>query len=315
LQVTELTYYATLFLLPWPGAIGYRRFYQGILIRNNLTRRVAYGTVLRMSSITITALCLYLFADLPGVVVGAISLSTGVLIEAVASRLMVNQTLKALLLIDVVGQPLTFTQIYSFYYPLALTSMLVLGVHPLVTFFIGNSRMAIESLAVLPVVNSLVFVFRSLGLSYQEAGIALIGKDWGGLRIVREFALWLVLSLVALLGIIAFSPLSRFWFNTISGLSPLLANFSIIPLRIMVLMPGLTVLLSLQRAILVVARKTRSLTWATGLEVIGIIVVLYFTTAKFNMVGVVAATLAYIIGRIAANIYLIKPILSIFKSE
>jgi hypothetical protein len=37
--------------------------------------------------------------------------------------------------------------------------------------------MAIESLAVLPVVSSLVFIFRSPGLSYQEVNIALIGKE------------------------------------------------------------------------------------------------------------------------------------------
>ena len=37
-QVADLTYNAMVILLPWPGAIGYRRFYQGILIRNNQTR-------------------------------------------------------------------------------------------------------------------------------------------------------------------------------------------------------------------------------------------------------------------------------------
>ncbi len=51
-QVARLTYQATIVLLPWPGAIGYRRFYQGILIRNNYTRWVAYGTIIRLASTT-----------------------------------------------------------------------------------------------------------------------------------------------------------------------------------------------------------------------------------------------------------------------
>ena len=45
----------------------------------------------------------------------------------------------------------------------------------MVTFFMGQSRHAIESLAVLPVILGLTFVFRSIGLSYLEAVIALIG--------------------------------------------------------------------------------------------------------------------------------------------
>jgi hypothetical protein len=46
-RVVELTQIALLVLLPWPAAIGYRRFYQGLLIRHGLTRLVAYGTVAR----------------------------------------------------------------------------------------------------------------------------------------------------------------------------------------------------------------------------------------------------------------------------
>jgi hypothetical protein len=314
LPVSQLTYYATLLLLPWPGAIGYRRFYQGILIRHHLTRRVAYGTVIRMSSIALSALSLYWFLDLPGVVVAATALSIGVCFEALASRLMAHKTVKVLLMMEEDREVLSLKQIIAFYYPLALTSLLALGVHPLVTFFIGHSRMAIESLAVLPVINSLVFIFRSLGLSYQEAGIALVGKNWEGLKAVREFALFLALFVVGVLGIIAFSPLSDIWFGTVSGLSRILSDFSILPLQIMVMMPGLSVLLSFQRAILVAARQTKYLTWATALEVIGIITILYFATGKFDLTGVVAATLAYVLGRIAANIYLIKPILRIFRA-
>ena len=44
-EVARLVHVATAILIPWPAAIGYRRFYQGILVRHGLTRRVAYGTV------------------------------------------------------------------------------------------------------------------------------------------------------------------------------------------------------------------------------------------------------------------------------
>ncbi len=305
--VARLTHLATIILLPWPGAIGYRRFYQGILIRNNLTRRVAYGTVIRLSFITASALLMYIYIDIPGVAVGAIALSVGVSVEAVASRIMVYKTARSFPDASDNYKPLTYHQIYTFYFPLALTSILALGVHPLVTFFVGHSLMALESLAALPVINSLVFIFRAIGLSYQEVCIALIGKKGEFYSVVKEFAVILGIAVVAILGIIAFTPLATFWFETVSGLPSDLVEFSIFPLQIMVLMPGLSVMLSFQRAIQVASRETGPLTRATFLEVIGIIAVLFLMTFFLNTVGAIAASVAFIIGRLAANFYLLKP--------
>ena len=49
-EVAQLSHRACVFLLPWPSAIGYRRFYQGSLVRRGLSRRIAYGTALRLST-------------------------------------------------------------------------------------------------------------------------------------------------------------------------------------------------------------------------------------------------------------------------
>ncbi|MGH9391424.1 MAG: MATE family efflux transporter, partial [Vicinamibacteria bacterium] len=70
-SVAELTHRALLLLVPWPAAIGYRRFYQGILIRQDLTRRVAMGTVIRVIGMSGAALVLFRNFELPGALVGA----------------------------------------------------------------------------------------------------------------------------------------------------------------------------------------------------------------------------------------------------
>ena len=161
-------------LLPWPDAIGYRRFYQGILIRSNLTRRVAYGTLVRLFSMSMTALLLYLIFDFPGAVVGASALSVGVTLEAIVSRLMAKKAVRMFISIDkgeqkTTRKDLSYISIARFYNPLALTSILSLGVHPIVTFFVGRSKLALESLAMLPVINSLVFIFRGIGLHIRRS--------------------------------------------------------------------------------------------------------------------------------------------------
>jgi len=313
IEVADLTYKAMVILLPWPATIGYRRFYQGILIRNNLTRRVAYGTIVRISSMTITALLLYFLSNFDGVMVGASALSVGVTCEAIASKIMALKIVKVLKNKNEENDKLSYKGIFNFYYPLALTSIISLAVQPFATFFIVQSRQPIESLAVLPVINSFVFIFRSIGLSYQEVGIALLSEYSHSYLKLRNFAVFLGVMAVSILGLIALTPLSNFWFYTVSGLSWELTQFAKIPLMIMILMPGLSVMINFQRAILVETRHTKPITWATITEVVGIILVLFISINLFNAVGAVAATLAFILGRCASISYLTPPVLKIKK--
>jgi len=311
-RVAALTHVATAILLPWPAAIGYRRFYQGILIRNNLTRRVAYGTVVRVGSMACTALALYALAHLPGAWVAAAALSAGVCGEAVASRLMARAPVARTLAGGEGGAAtrLSTAEIVRFYYPLALTSLLTMGVNPLVTFFLGHSRAGLESLAVMPVVASLVFAFRSAGVAYQEVGVALLGEGGAGFLALRRFAATLAVVLAGGLSLVAFSPLAHVWLADISGLSPELTRFALPPLRVLCMMPGLEVLLSFQRALLVHGRRTTQVTLASGIEVGGIFLALALGIAALDLIGAVAAALALLLGRLAANAFLLPPVLS-----
>lgn len=308
LQVAELTHIAVVLLIPWPAAIGYRRFYQGIMISSNATRRVAYGTIIRMSTMLITALISITFFNIPGVLVGASALSAGVIMEAIASRIVAAKFIMKVKQNFAVesSHNLSLREIMKFYYPLALTSFISLGIHPVVTFFMGRSDRALESLAVLPVLNSLVFFFRSFGLSYQEVGIALMG-DAERYKKLKNFAVVLGIAVVSGLGMISFTPLSEIWFQHVAGLSPKLSEFSQFPLILYTIFPATTVIINFQRAILVHARKTEPITYATLIEVAGIFVTLFFAIKLLSMVGVVAAVIAYTLGRTAAIVYLIKP--------
>jgi hypothetical protein len=277
-----------------------------VLIRHGQTRRVAYGTVVRLAAMFGTAFVLARHGGIEGAWVGAAALTMGVSCEAVTSRLMAGGAIRHLLAHagGATGAAASYWALTRFYYPLALTTLLSLGIHPVVTFFVGNSRASLESLAVLPVVGALIFIFRSLGLAYQEVVIALIGDHHQGYRTLRAFGLLLAIGVIAGLALIAWTPLSGIWFRTVSGLSPDLASFALAPTRILVLIPGLTVLLSFQRAILVVRNTTKGITWATIIEVVGVVAVLWIGITTFDAIGAVAAAAALLIGRIGANVYL-----------
>ena len=304
-DLAGLTHVATALLLPWPAAIGYRRFYQGIQVRHHLPRRVAYGTMVRLATMSVAAAGLALATDLAGAYIGSLSLCAGVLAEAAASRWMARGIVARLLDGgDVSATPLTTRDINRFYVPLALTSLLAIAVHPLVTFFVGRSRSPVESLAVLPVVMGLVFMFRSGAIAYQEVAVALSGGDRRREQRIARVALELAgASALALCGFL-FTPLGEAWFTRVAGLSPQLAAFAIWPARLLALVPALDYLLALQRALLVLARRTRVITAATAVEVVLIGVVLAAGIGPLDLVGVTAAAAAILAGRVAGNLYL-----------
>ncbi|HBO89244.1 MAG TPA: hypothetical protein DD460_00740, partial [Acidobacteria bacterium] len=303
--VASLTHQALILMLPWPGAIGYRRLLQGLLIRHDMTRRVAYGTVVRLVTMCATAFFAAWWLSISGALVGALALSVAVVAEALAVRRMSRRAIRALMdRKKTEGQRLTLSNVVKFYVPLALSSFMAMGVQPMVTFFMGQSRMALESLAVLPVLNGLTFLFRSLGLSFQDASIALLGDHMEHYRPLRNVACTLAIVTSVCLAVIAYSPLSFLWFYDVSGLSIGLTEFAIPPLQILVLLPALSVLLSFQRALLVNARTTKVITSATAIEVAGIAMVLWIAIHYFNAVGVMAAVTAIVLGRICANILL-----------
>lgn len=299
-EISRLAHLATVIMIPWPAAIGYRRFYQGILVKHHLTRRVAYGTVVRLATMSLTALLAY-GANVPGAVLGACALLAGVLAEAAASRWMAHALVGELMTRDEPpeGSLLTMPDIARFYFPLALTSMLSMALGPLVTFGLGRGRAPIESLAVWPVVQGTAFIFRSGGIAFQEVGIALRGREVARTGIILGGLASLSLALVA------FTPLEVVWFRRVSGLSEHLASFALLPIRILVLLPLLDFVLSVQRADWIVARRTRVVTTATAIEGAGLAAMLFATIGPLSMVGAVGGAIAMVAGRLAANGYLL----------
>jgi progressive ankylosis protein len=309
-EVAGITRGALWFFLPWPGAIAYRRFLQGVLIRSGKTRLVAYGTVLRLCTMTLVAVLGFAFLDVPGAWIGGMALGSGVTVEAVAARFMAASTVRSLLAGEMDGavvRDITYREIATFYVPLALTSLIGLTVQPILTFFMGHAVSPVQSLAVFPVVHSLGFFFRSMGLAFQDASIALMGEGFEHLPELSRFGVGLGLVTSSAIALVALTPLSHFYFMTISGLGEGLTSFALTPTRILIPHPALTALLAVQRAILVEGKRPRHITVASAVEVGTIAVVFSVLAWGFDLVGVTAAFGAFVCGRVLSTGYLIMP--------
>ena len=311
-EVAALTERALWLLVPWPAAIGYRRFYQGLLIRDGHPRLVAAGTVTRISAIALVALVLGRLG-VEGVLVAAGAMTAGVCTEAAASRWMARGAVARVLGRDSRGErgALSYGIIASFYYPLALTSFIGFAAQPLLTFFMGRAPAPVESLAVFPVVGSLTFVFRAVCLACQEVTITLLGDRNEQLPALRTFSISLGLVTTGCLAVFGLTPFSTVWFETISGLTPDLAAYAIVPTILSIPLPFLSAMLSLQRGILIKARLTRPVTLATATEVLCMALGFPLLVQAFGWIGVTAAAGAYLVGRGIAVSVLVAPVVRV----
>lgn len=316
-NIADLVHTALTIMLPWPAAIGFRRFYQGVLITRGMTRQVTFGTGVRLSTMMITAIFMYAIGSV-GVYAGATALSLGVVGELIAVRLMAGPAIRDVCRIKAdasFGQRgISYGYVARFYYPLGLMTLLGLGAQPMVTFFMGKSLFPVESLAVLPVLNALVFIFKSVALSYQEALIALLGDRREYYAVLKRYAVGLGITLVGGLSLVAFTPLSDIWFHQISGLEPALSAFAGTPAKILVLLPGLTMMIAFQWGVLVHAGRTTHISIATAVEVGTMLLVLFYLIGHQEIVGATAAAIAFVAGSTAGNLYLLPQLIRTLKA-
>jgi hypothetical protein len=306
-RVAQLAYAAVLMLLPWPAAIGYRRFYHGILISSGKTQLVAYGTGVRLVSMALMGLGLYLTGAVPGAVVGTAALSTGVVFEAIAARLWVRSDVRRLLLTAPCAEdaPLSYRGIGRFYAPLALTPLISMAAQPMTTFFLGHGRLPIESLAVMPVVSSFGFIFRCSGLAFQEVVITLGRGGQASLRALGNFACGLgALSSLAMAAVVL-TPLGVLWFEDVSNLTPELLGLAVPAALILVPTPALSMIVSWMHARFVMQRRTRFITVGTSIEGAVIAAVLAMGIGLSDTAGILVAAAAFTSGRLAAAVFLL----------
>jgi progressive ankylosis protein len=308
-DVAGLAGRSMIFLVLWPGAIGFRRFYQGILISDGRPQAVTWGTVIRLSTMAATGLLLALVFRLPGASVGAGALGAGVIAEGAASWFMARPTVRCLRRQSdaecAFGHSLTASKVVRFYAPLAMTSFLSFFINPLTTFFLARGRMPLESLAVLPVVVGLGFVFRTAGIAMQEVVIALVGDGLENRAVLRRFSLKVGLIASAGLAAVVFTPLARIWYGRVSGLSADLAAFSILPGALLVLLPLTEAVLSYERGVLVKSHRTAPISVAVGVQLAVTVAVFSLMVLVLRTVGAVSVGPALTAGYIAGVAVLI----------
>lgn len=284
-------------MIPWTWAIAYRRFNQGVLIRFGRSLTVGVGTLIRLCANGVVLTVGFTLIEVPGTTLAALAIMAGVLSEAVYAGLCVRPVLRTSLPDASPTQPLSYRAFLRFYVPLSLTSLVFLGIRPVLSAAVGRMPNALDSLAVLPVINGLVFLFRSVGAAYNEVVIAHLDRPGSSIALAR-FARRLALGTTLGLVVIAATPLSRVWFGSISGLDGSLMELAQSSLWLTLLLPGLAATQSFLQGIILHSKRTRSITEAVFVYLVASVVVLWVGVAWGGTSGAFVALASLAVGEL-----------------
>jgi len=291
-------------MTPWTFSIAFRRFNQGALIRFGHSRAVSIGTAIRLladSSILVAGL---LIGTVPGIAVAGSAVALGVICEAVYSGVRVRPVVRdELPNAPIVEPPLQMSAFLAFYIPLGMTSLLTLLVMPLGSAALSRMPLALASLAVWPVVSGFIFMLRSMGMAYNEVVVALLDEP-GAVASLQRFAAFLAGATTILLILLAATPLSSWWFETVSGLPPDLAELARRSVWFALPLPAFNAYQSWYQGILLHTRKTRGITEAIAISLVVSLVVLTVGVRLGTVVGLYVGWTAFSLGGLAQMFWL-----------
>lgn len=254
-------------MLLWTAAIAWRRFYQGVLVKYGQTRKVSWGTAIRLVAAIATVTLFTLRGHLPGAQVGAWALMAGVLVEAVATTLFALPLVRSRITdhTDDSTPPLTQARIWRFHAPLAATTVLTLLAQPMTSAALARLPGSKETLAAWPVAFLLLLILRGWGLALQEITVAH-ARDAAARPALRKFA-WLVggvtsLAAVAIVG----TPLIFLYLGSVLHLPPDLHESARLGVAVGLLMPLITSLGSWARGLLVAGGATDAVYQGMGIN-------------------------------------------------
>ena len=284
--------------LPWTWAIAYRRFNQGVLIRFGHSLSVGLGTIVRLLADCGVLAIGYFIGSIQGTAIACATIIAGVLFEALYVGLRVRPVLRTQLPeTSDEHEPFSYRSFLKFYIPLSLTSLIFLGARPIFSAGVGRMFDPLNSLAVLPVITSLTFLFRAGGVAYSEVVIAMIGRQ-GAYAAMRKFAIGLITAMTVGILLIAVTPLGRIWFGGITGLSDELLTLARTGLWFALLLPGLSVLQSWFQGIAMHDKRTNAITEAVILYLIVTVSILFAGVAWGQVRGIYVALFAMSIGEL-----------------
>ncbi|MCC6455037.1 MAG: hypothetical protein IT328_08855 [Caldilineaceae bacterium] len=266
-EIIEPARLGLVIMLPYIAGLAYRRFNYGVLIRFQHTRSVTLGAMVRLLTDLVCVGILYLLGVQSGVIIATVTFTTGIVAEAIYSGLRLRPVLNELRAVPPTNQVITLNSFAKFYVPLVMTSLLMILVQPIGTAALSRMENPLESLAVWPVIYSLIILWSSAGTAFTEAVVILLEHP-RAVTALHNFTMRMATIMVGLLLLMNVTPLAQIWFENVAALPPEMSPIASWSLWVGLLLPGLAFLQSWYTGTLVNMRQTRGITESVAVSLI-----------------------------------------------
>lgn len=300
-ELIDSAYWCFVLMIPWSPTIGYRRLWQGVMIKHGRSKYVPIVMYIRIAVAFVVLFVGLNFLNIRGALLGGITLTFGVISGMISAYIFVKPILKELPETD--SENLNLKQMINFYIPLAFTSWITLGIRPLLNLGITRGLNPIESLAIWPVILAYLFLYTSISQSLQEIIIAEYKKE--NLKTIKSFVNIVAICITVIYVIVYLSkPILNLWFINISNLPTALLNYLPISLGLVLILPFTAAKIAYFRASLVSIRNTTSITIGVFINVISLMISIIVLPSILHLAGVYLASISYVISFLCEALFL-----------
>ena len=276
----------------WSACIGWRRFLQGVLIRFGSTKKVGFGTFVRMAAMAIAAALMYFLSDLRGIDIAAISLMAAVAAESLYVHLAAASVVRENLeLSDVAGgEELTMRKLIQFHAPLTATTTVMMIGMPIVGWALAKADNSTTVIAGWQVASTLTWMCRTIVFALPEVVITLY-RDEQSAEKLRRFCLGVGLFTSATLLLFAALRIDVLFFRNVLHASDNVAKVAHTAFIAAAAMPLIGAMQSYVRGMLTAHHLTVARFTAVVIAMVSLVLFLFLTVA-FGAAGVVSASIA-----------------------
>jgi len=291
-------------LVLWSACIGWRRFLQGVLIRFGETKRVGFGTAVRMVSMSVAALTLYLLSGLRGIEIAAISLMVAVAAESLYIHIAAAPIVLSRLEYAAVDESsLTMRKLVKFHAPLTATTAVVMIGSPFTAWALVHAQDSVLALAGWQVASTLLWMCRTIVYALPEAVITLYNDEESAEKLRRFCLLVGVLTSGALI-FLAASHLDMLFFTRILHATEEVARVAHVAFFASAALPLIGAMQSYVRGMLTAHHMTVQRFLAVVVAMAALAAALVVTVV-FGVAGVVSAAIAMTVALIAELLVLL----------
>ena len=316
-QVAHSARAASIVFLLWPIPIGWRRLYQGALIKHGHPKPVGAGGLVRLGSLTVALLFFGWFGTsvvrLEPAAIAVLAMLVSVTSEAVAVHGWTNRVLRTIPETTPDKVALTYGDLWRFVFPLSGTAIMNTLTQPVLTAGIAAAAVAwaspngsVVDVASYAIAWSMAFLVFGPTLSMTQASIAWNSSPDPSVRLRGpRLIIGMGVGLAFLMALATFTPAAYWIFKTLLNSPEQTASMAAVVARFLIPMPVLHAASFMLRGKLIARHEPKAVRRAQFIDLLAVVLIIQLATNNLSpLMGLLHGMSAAPVAAVAYNLML-----------